>query len=175
MIKTLLVLMVLVVFTAQDCEAEFGDLINKPGTISVTNSSDAEAAVIAILADDVKSYPTVAAGASATIKTNVGGRYEVRVVMTPENALKYKDELTAMRRLVEKQLDGTADVAEKTRLFVELAGIKAAIQQHTSGNGAGCAGLINLSTAKEESVLATIRWSPTAGGGGFWDVTCGGN
>jgi hypothetical protein len=94
--------------------------------------------------------------------------------MTPENAAAYRAELRSLRQLVEKQLDGTTNTAEKTRLFVELAGINAAIQALESGNAAGCSGSIRLNTDNAESVSATVRWSTTSGGG-FWDATCGSN
>ena len=172
MIRTVVALMLLMALAAQDCDLDVGGLINKPGTITVTNISDGQTAVIAILADDVKSYPTLAAGGTASVETNVGGQYLVSVVMTPENAATYRSELQSLRRLVEKHVDGATDPAEKTRLFVDLAGIKAAIQALESQNAAGCSGTIGLNTDDAANVTATVRWSQTSGGG-FWDVTCG--
>jgi hypothetical protein len=165
-------LLALALLSGQSCDADFGNLLTKPGTITVSNVSTGEGAVLAILADDVKSYPTLAAGQSASVETNVGGRYEVRVVMTPENATAYRAELASLRRLVEKQLDGEANAAAKTQLFVQLAGIKAAIQALEIANAAGCSGEIDLDTEKDAAVHATVQWSPTSGGG-FWDATCG--
>jgi hypothetical protein len=172
MIRALLAVMLVVAFTAEECAMDLEGIINQPGTITVANAGGAESAVIAILADDVRSYPTLGPGGSATVKTNVGGRYEVRVVMTPENATQYRAELQSLRRLVEKAVDGTADPAEKTKLFVDLAGIKAAIRALESGGGAGCTGQLQLSTEQTTQVSATVSWTPTSGGG-FWDVTCG--
>lgn len=160
------------VLSAQSCGLDLEGLVNKPGVIVVTNASTHQAAVIALIADDVKSYPTLAPGQSAQIKTNVGGRYEVRVVMTPENAIEYRADLLSLRRLVERQLDGTADVGEKTRLFADLAGIKSAIHALESGNAAGCSGTIKLKQDEEETVRATVTWQSTSGSG-FWDGTCG--
>ena len=47
---------------------------------------------------------------------------------SPENAAAYRAELTSLRRLVEKHLDRATNPSEKTLLFVDLAGLKAAIQ-----------------------------------------------
>jgi hypothetical protein len=174
-IRIIVALMLVTALTAEQCDVgEFGDLINRPATITVINTSATESAVVAIIADDAKSYPTLAPGQSATVKTNVGGRYEVRVVMTPENAAAYRSNLTTLRNLVEKQIDAATNAGEKTKLFIDLAGIKAAIAALSSANAAGCAGRVTLSTDSESSVSATLGWSPTTGGG-FWDATCGSN
>ena len=173
MIRTVVALMLLMALTAEECDlGDLGGVVNRPGTIVVTNVSDGQVAVIAILADDVTSYPTLAAGGSASVETNVGGKYEVRVVMTPENTVTYRAELRSLRSLVEKQIDGTTNPVEKTQLFVDLAGIKAAIEELESQNAAGCSGSITLNTDSAERVSATVRWSPQSGGG-FWDATCG--
>lgn len=173
MIRTLVALMLLVAITAEECDlGAGGGLVNKPGTIIVDNVSTDQTAVVAVIAQDVRSYPTLAAGQTAEVQTNVGGPYQVLVVMTPENTSAYRDELRSLRRLVEKQVDGATDPAEKTQLFIDLAGIKAAIQALEDGNAAGCSGRLTLSTDHEEVVAATVRWSTTSGGG-FWSVTCG--
>jgi hypothetical protein len=165
--------MLLVTLTAQECEmGDLGGVLNKPGSITVTNAGDTEIAVVAIVADDVRSYPTLASGQSATVETNVGGKYQVKVVMTPENAAAYRAELSSLRKLVENQLGGTSDTVEKTRLFLDLAGIKAAIQALENERGAGCSGRIQLSTEEAVSVSATVAWSATEGRR-YWDVTCG--
>lgn len=172
MIRVLVALMLLTALTAEECNmGDFGDLVNRPGTITVTNTGT-ESAVVAILADDAKSYPTLAAGQSVTVKTNVGGTYQVRVVMTPENAAAYRSNLSTLRNLVEKQIDATTNVSEKTKLFVDLAGIKASITSMSIANAAGCSGRIALNTEDSTSVSATVTWSPTTGGG-FWDASCG--
>jgi hypothetical protein len=160
------------ILVAGDCEIDL-ELLNKPGTIVVTNIGT-EVAVVAILADDVKSYPTLAGGASASVETNVGGAYRVRVVMTPENTQAYRQGLAELRGLVEKQISGSASPVEKTRLFLDLAGIKAAIQALEQANAAGCSGRIKTSVDEAASVIATVNWVPQ-GGAGFWDTTCGSN
>lgn len=172
MIRTLVALMVLVAFTAQDCDVEIGNIVNRPGTITVTNIGADQVAVVAVIVGDAKSYPSLGPGSSASVTTNVGGSYEVRVVMTPENASAYRADLQSLRRLVEQRLDGTADAGDKTRLFVDLAGIKAAIRALENENAAGCSGRITLSTERKETVTATVAWSTTSGSG-FWDITCG--
>jgi hypothetical protein len=78
----------------------------------------------------------------------------------------------SLRKLVEARIDGTADASEKTRLFTDLAGIKASIQSLENQQGAGCTGRIELSPDETASVSATVTWSTTSGGG-FWDVSCG--
>ena len=161
-----------VLLSAGDCEMSgLGDLINKPGSIVVTNTGT-EPAVVAIIADDVKSYPTLASGASATVATNVGGRYSVSVTMTPEQLLEYRSDLLALRRTVEKLVDGTATNEEKVYAFTSLAGIKAALAQLNSGQGASCGGNITLSQEKAVSVSVAVQWIPQSGAG-FWDLTCG--
>jgi hypothetical protein len=165
-------LLAFALLSAESCDFELGGLINQPATITVTNTSTSETAVIAILADDVKSYPTLAPGQSATVKTNVGGRYEVRVVMTPENATEYRAQLTSLRRLVEKQIDGSADSTDKVKLFTDLAGIKTAIKALEAANAAGCTGTIKLGADDETQVAATVAWQTTSGAG-FWDIACG--
>jgi hypothetical protein len=168
-----LAMVLAVTLTAEECGmGDFGGMLNQPGTITVTNASGNETAVVAIIADDVTSYPTLASGQSASVQTNVGGKYEVRVVMTPENAAEYRAELTALRKLVEQSLAGSTDTVEKTRLFLDLAGIKAAIQGLETQRGAGCAGRIELSTEEAAAVSASVTWSSTSGSG-YWDVICG--
>jgi hypothetical protein len=164
-----------VVLTAGECEiGDIGNILARPGTITVTNTGDTETAVVAILADDVKSYPTLASGSSASVKTNVGGAYQVRVVMTPENAQRYRDNLNSLKQLVQKQVDGTATTQEKTRLFSDLAGINAAIKALEQANAAGCSGNLALSPDEALTASATIAWVPQAGAG-FWDTTCPSN
>ena len=160
-----------VLLTAQECELD--EFVQKPGSISVTNIGN-ELAVIAIIADDVKSYPTLAGGSHASAQTNVGGAYQVRVVMTPENANAYRQSLAELRRLVERQIDGSASPAEKTQLFINLAGLKAAILAFEQANAAGCSGRVTISVEETTEVVATVNWVPQ-GGAGFWDVTCGSN
>lgn len=174
MIRALLALMLVMGLTAEECDlGDLDGLVNKPGTITVTNAGT-ESAVIAIIAADVKSYPTLGPGQSASVETNVGGGYDVRVVMTPENAASYRAELQSLRSLVEKQIDGTANAADKTKLFIDLAGVKAAIRALESQNAAGCSGRIRLTTESKVSVNATVSWSTTSGSG-FWEATCGSN
>jgi hypothetical protein len=160
------------ILVAGDCEIDL-ELLNKPGTVTVTNTGT-EVAVLAIVADDVKSYPTLPGGASASVETNVGGDYQVRVVMTPENTEAYRQHLVAMRRLVEKQIDGSASPVDKTRLFLDLAGIKAAIQALEQTNAAGCSGRIKTSVEEATSVTAVVNWVPQ-GDAGFWEVNCSSN
>jgi hypothetical protein len=163
-----------VLLTAGECEiGDIGSLLDKPGTISVTNTGT-EVAVVAILAEDVKSYPTLASGSTASVDTNVGGPYDVRVVMTPENAQRYRENLDSLKQLVQKQVDGTASTQEKTRLFSDLAGINAAIRALEQANAAGCSGDITLSQEETVSVTAAVRWVPQSGAG-FWDIICGSN
>jgi hypothetical protein len=162
-----------VLLSAGDCEiGDLSALLAQPGTITVTNTGTTEAAVVAIAADDVKSYPTLAPGQSATVTTNVGGAYRVSVVMTPENAIEYRAELVSLRRLVERQISGSTSPAEKTELFLKLAGIKAAIVAFEQTNAAGCSGQITLSTDQAASVSASAKWV-TQGGSGFWELSCG--
>jgi hypothetical protein len=77
-----------------------------------------------------------------------------------------------MRRSVEKLIDGSASTAEKTQLFINLAGIKAAITALEQANAAGCSGHITLNKDNAEFVSATVNWVPQSGAG-FWDTTCG--
>ena len=163
-----------VMLSAGKCDiSSLGDILDEPGSIAVTNIGQ-EPAVVAISADDVKSYPTLAAGATGSAQTNVGGRYQVSVVMSPENAQRYRDELNTMRGTVEKLIDGSLSSAEKTQLFLQLAGIKAAISALEMTNAASCSGVINLDRDNAAHVSATVRWEPQ-GGAGFWDLTCGSN
>jgi hypothetical protein len=164
-----------VLLSAGDCEiGDLGALLNKPGRIVVSNAGTVPA-VVTIVAPDVKSYPTLAGGASASVQTNVGGTYDVRVVMTPENASAYRAKLTELRGNVERLISGSLSPVEKTRLFLDLAGIKAAILAfENSGNAAGCSGQIKLGQDEQASVNATVTWVETSGGG-FWDSTCSSN
>jgi hypothetical protein len=164
--------MAFVVLSAGDCEiGSLGDILDEPGRIVVSNIGT-EPAVLAIIADDVKTYPSLAGGATASAQTNVGGRYQVLVVMTPENTAAYRANLVSLRGLVEKAVDRETDATEKTRLFLDLAGIKAAIAALEMTNAAGCSGVIELDEDEASSVNATVRWQPQEGGG-FWDTTCG--
>lgn len=163
-----------VILSAGECDiSSLGDILDEPGSIAVTNVGQ-EPAVVAISADDVKSYPTLAGGATASAETNVGGRYSVSVVMTPENTQRYRDELATMRRTVEQLIDGSISAADKTQLFIKLAGIKAAISALEVTNAASCSGVINLDRDNAAQVSATVRWE-TQGAGGFWDLSCGSN
>jgi hypothetical protein len=171
----MVVLLVLfVIVSGGECGlSDLGELLDEPGRITVTNTG-LESAVVAITADDLKSYPTLAAGASASVLTNVGGQYEVSVVMTPENAQRYREDLLALRNSVEKLIDGSLTSQEKVELFTNLAGINAAIQALEQSNAAGCSGKIKLNQDRSEAVNATVSWVPQ-GGAGFWDSTCGSN
>jgi hypothetical protein len=160
--------------TAGDCEVgDLDVLLERPGTIQVTNTGQ-EPAILAIVADDVRSYPTLAGGQTVTVRTFVGGSYQVRVVMTPENAAVYRQRLQDLRSLVERQIGGATTSQEKTQLFVDLAGLKAAILSLEQANAAGCNGHLELRPQSDESVSATVAWDPTSGDG-FWDATCGSN
>lgn len=152
-------------------ECELGEILPRAGRIVVTNTGT-EPAVVAIIGPDVKSYPTLAGGGSASVTTNTGGPYEVRVVMTPENAQRYRTELLALRAAVEKLVDGSLTSVEKTNLFLNLAGIKAAIVALEQANAAGCSGRIELGQDAAETVNATVAWVAQSGAG-FWDATCG--
>jgi hypothetical protein len=167
-------LLAFALLSAESCDFELNGLINKPAAITVTNLSASETAVVAIIADDVKSYPTLTPGQSVTVKSNVGGTYQVRVVMTQENATEYRAELLSLRRLVERQIDGTASSDEKITLFTNLAGIKAAIQGFESGNAAGCSGKVTQKTDEEVAVQATETWQATSVSG-FRDTSCASN
>jgi hypothetical protein len=171
-IRVLGPLLAFALLSAESCDFELNGLINRPAAITVTNLSSSETAVVAIIADDVKSYPTLTPGQSVTVKSNVGGTYQVRVVMTQENATEYRAELMSLRSLVEKQIDGSASADEKVELFTSLAGINAAIQRFESGNAAGCSGKVTPKTDEDVAVQATVTWQTTSGSG-FWDSSCG--
>jgi hypothetical protein len=156
---------------AASCE---GFSFNEQGTITVRNLSTTETAVLAVLADDVKSYPTLAAGGSAVVTTSVGGKYTVTVVMSAIDAQTYRTNLQTLRSNVMKVVDGTASNDEKVQFFTYLAGINEAIAQTNSGGGASCTGNINLSETKAASVSAQVSWVTTLGGG-FWSLACSSN
>jgi hypothetical protein len=163
-----------VLLSAGECEfSSLGEILDKPGRIVVSNLGT-ETAVVAIIANDVKSYPTLAGGATASAETHVGGAYQLRVVMTPENTQRYRDDLLSLRRIVERFVDGAAATEEKTRLFTNLAGIKAAIAALEQANAAGCSGTIEINQDTAEIVNATVTWVRQSGAG-FWDATCGSN
>jgi hypothetical protein len=157
-----------------DCQiGDLGDILDEPGKIVVTNGG-LEPGVLSITAGDVKSYPTLNGGAAASVTTNVGGQYQVTVIMTPESAIEYRAELTELRSSVEKLISGSSSAAEKTRAYVALAGIKEAIQGFEQGSGASCSGRIKLDADDPATVNATVTWV-TQSGSGFWDLTCGSN
>jgi hypothetical protein len=163
-----------VILSAGDCEiGDLGQILDKPGEIVVTNNGD-EAAVISITASDVKSYPTLAGGQTASASTNVGGGYQVNVVMTPANAQSYRQDLATMRSRVEALISEELNPSVKTELFLQLAGLKAAILAYEQGQGAGCSGTINLDRENAETVSATVEWREQSGSG-FWEITCGSN
>jgi hypothetical protein len=154
-----------VVITVIACD----DLLDlTPGRLTVTNTGSQNTAVIAVLLDDVKSYPTLGPGASASVGTYVGGTYQIRVVMTPEQAQVYRDDLLALRRLLEIQVDGTASAEEKVQAFVALAGVKASLAAMQASGAAGCSGRIDPGG----TVAASVAWVSRSGAG-FWDVSCG--
>lgn len=160
------------VLSAGECQS--GDLgfdINQPGAIVVTNVGT-EAAVVAITADDARSYPTLPGGGSASVSTNVGGRYEVRVVMTPENAQRYRADLLALRKTVTDLIVASPTAEQKTLFFVTLAGIKSQLSTLEAGGAAGCTGSIKLGSESAAQVNATVAWV-SQGDGGFWEVICG--
>jgi hypothetical protein len=146
----------------------------KPGTIKVTNTSATDTAVVAILADDAKSYPTLGPGASATVKTNIGGTYRVIVVFEQQNLVEYLDSLKALRGNVEKIIDGTSSTDEKILFFTHLATIKSAISQVEQTGGAGCSGKIKLGSEEDSAVQATVN-NTSVNGTGVWDISCGSN
>ena len=162
-----------VLLSAGECEfSGLGSLINKPGKITVTNVGSTETAIVAIIAPDAKTYPTLAPGGSAAVETLVGGTYQVIVVMTSENRDAYRQSLLDLRARVEKLIDGGATNDEKVELFTKLAGIKASIRALENSNAASCTGNIKISQDEAASVTATVNWV-VQGDSGFWDLTCG--
>lgn len=159
------------VVLAAGCE---GFLFNKPGTITVTNTSTTETAVIAVLGDDFKSYPTLGPGASAKVTTEVGGAYQVIVIMSAVDAQDYRNNLQTLKQNVTKVVDGTASNDEKILFFTYLAGINAAISQSQAAGGASCTGRIKVSEDATASVAAQVSWTSTLGSG-FWSLACGSN
>jgi hypothetical protein len=155
---------------AAACE---GFSFNEPGQITVRNISDSETAVLAVIADDVKSYPTLVAGANANVVTSVGGSYTVTVIMSGIDAQTYRSNLQTLRSNVLKVVDGTASSDEKVRFFTYLAEINQAIAQVQNG-GASCTGKINLSEDKPASVSAQVAWVRSLGSG-FWSLPCSSN
>ena len=151
-----------------------GFLFTKPGRITVTNTSNTETAVIAVLGDDFKSYPTLGSGGSASITTEVGGAYEVVVIMSTVDAQVYRNTLQTLKQNVTKVVDGTASNDEKILFFTYLAGINAAISQSEAAGGASCTGRIKVSEGEAASVSAQVVWTSTLGSG-FWSLTCGSN
>lgn len=163
-----------VLLSAGECDlSSLGKILDKPGRMVVTNTGT-ELAVVAIIASDVKSYPTLAGGASASAETNVGGQYDVRVVMTPENTQRYRQDLLSLKQVVAKLVDGSLSTEEKTYLFSHLAGLNAAIAALEQANAAGCSGTITLNRDNAQTVNATVAWVRQTGSG-FWDATCGSN
>jgi hypothetical protein len=161
-----------VVLSGAECDpGELGLIINQPGTIVVVNTGT-EPAVLAITADDVRSYPTLPGGGSASVVTSVGGRYAVRVVMTPESAQSYRTGLLALRKSVTDLIAGSSSAVERTRLFIDLAGIKSQLLELERSGSAGCDGAIRLDPGAAETVHASVQWT-AQGEGGFWDATCG--
>jgi hypothetical protein len=156
---------------AVGCE---GFLFNKPGTLTVTNTSTTETAVIAVIGDDFKSYPVLGPGASAKVTTEVGGTYVVTVIMSAVDAQTYRNNLQTLKQNVTKVVDGTASNDEKTLFFTYLAGINAAISQAQASGGASCSGRIKVSENEAASVSTTVAWQSTLGSG-FWSLTCGSN
>ena len=147
------------------------DITTHQATITVTNTSATETAVIAILGDDVHSYPTLGTGKSAIVKTNVGGHYEVRVVMTPQQVQDYRTSLQILKSNTSKVLDGTATTEDMTAWFARLAGVNAALAALNTGGAAGCTGTVDLK-ASDPSVLANVTWTDQLGSG-FWAASCG--
>jgi hypothetical protein len=160
-----------VVALVSACE---GFAFNTPGTITVRNLSQTETVVLAVLADDVKSYPTLAPGANALITTEIGGTYTVTVVMSAVDVQDYQTNLRTLKSNVQKVVDGTASNDEKVLFFTYLAGINAAIAQSHATGGASCSGKINLSEDESSSVAAQVFWQPTLGSG-FWSLACSSN
>jgi hypothetical protein len=169
-----LLVVVFAIVSGGECEiSSLGEILDEPGRIVVTNAGS-EVAVVAIIGPDVKSYPTLGSGATASAETNVGGAYQVVVVMTPEQTLEYGDELANLKRTVQKLVDGSLSTEEKTYLFTKLAGINAALASLQQGSSASCSGIINLRRDNPEIVNATVAWV-TQSGTGFWEMTCGSN
>jgi hypothetical protein len=169
-----LLIVVFAILSGGECEiSSLGEILDKPGRIVVTNAGS-EVAVVAILGPDVKSYPTLASGATASAETNVGGQYQVIVIMTAEQMLEYRDDLANLKRTVEKLVDGSLSTEEKTYLFTKLAGINAALAALQQGSAASCSGRIELDRDNAEIVNSTVSWV-TQSGTGFWEMTCGSN
>jgi hypothetical protein len=162
-----------VAFVAVLAAACEGFSFNEPGSITVRNLSNTETAVLAVMAPDVKSYPTLAAGRNAVVTTSVGGTYTVTVVMSGIDLQTYRANLRDLRSNVQKVVDGSASNDEKVRFFSYLAGINAALAQAQAG-GASCSGKINLAEDANASVSAQVNWVTTLGGG-FWELACSSN
>jgi hypothetical protein len=161
----------LVVALAGACE---GLLFNKSGTITVRNLSSTETAVLAIIADDVKSYPTLGPNHNAVATTALGGTYQVIVVMSTIDAQNYRNNLQTLKQNVQKVVDGTASNDEKVLFFTYLAQINNAIAQAQNAGGASCSGKIKLNENSAASVSVSVNWVTTLGSGS-WQLGCGSN
>ena len=171
-IRPLVVLgLALVVALVSACE---GFTFNESGTITVRNLSGSETAVIAVLADDVKSYPTLGPNHNAVVTTAVGGQYQVFVVMSAIDAQNYRNNLQTLKANVQKIVDGTASNDEKVLFFSYLAQINNAIAQAQGPGGASCTGTVKLNEKTAASVSVSVNWLSTLGSGS-WQLGCGSN
>jgi len=149
-------------------------LLNQAGAITVRNLSNTETAVLAVRGDDFKSYPTLGPNHNAVISTEVGGAYQVLVVMSAIDAQTYRNNLQLLKQNVTTVVDGTASNDEKVLFFSYLAQINSALAQTYDSGGASCTGQIELNEDTSASVSVTINWTSTLGSG-FWSLTCGSN
>ncbi len=165
-----------VLLSAGDCEiGDLGNILDKPGKVVVTNTSPTETVAIAITGPDFKSYPTVGPGATVSATTNVGGPYQLTVILSGESLLNYKADLENLKRTVRTLVDsGSVTTEEKVYLFTKLAGINAALAQMQQSGSASCSGNIELDRDNDAIVNSIVSFV-TQSGSGFWDITCGSN
>ncbi len=147
-------------------------LTNDPGKITVTNNSSTDTVVLTVSLADGQSSMNLAPGASASVRTVVGGVYEVGVTLAGADQEAYVSKLQALRDTAEFLL-GEDPTPDQVSAFMDQATeIHNLIEAARQNGVASCQGNLALSLTEPVSVSASVSTS-SIGGVTTYSMSCG--
>lgn len=147
-------------------------LTNDPGKLTVTNNSTTETVVLTVSMADGQSSMNLAPGGSASVKTVVGGTYEVGVTLTGADQAAYVGKLQALRDTAEFLLGDNPTSDEVSGYMVQVQEIRNLIEAAKQNGVASCQGNMDLSLTEPVSTTASVSTS-SIGGVTTYSMTCG--
>ena len=168
----LLTLTLAIGFLAQSCDVGGLSIDDVRDTVTVTNSSPNEDALINLSTRIANVDSRVAAGASASFGVLATKTYTLEVWAPDDTAAAtYRQSLVDLRaELLDLAINPGDSGATPEAAFAQILAVQTALEQlHGSKGFQTCTG--SITTGLESQ--ATISWSQPTGGAGFWVLSCG--